>query len=576
MPRNFPVVLSAALLVSLLAATPLHAEPSAGERSTPDFGPNVFIFDPAQSTIQKTIDDVFATQERGQFNERRFAFLFKPGKYNLDLQVGFYTHVAGLGRSPDDVEIEGAVRSKAGWMRGNATCNFWRCAENLSVVPTIEGSADVWAVSQGTALRRVHIKGDLNLSDDGWSSGGFLADCAIDGAVDSGTQQQWLSRNSEWSSWHGGNWNMVFVGTTNPPAGAWPDRPYTVVDNTPIVREKPYLTIDEAGRYFVMVPKFEAGATRGTTWRAGPPSATPIPIEQFYLARPDRDDATSINAALAAGKNLLLTPGVYHLSSSIRVTRPNTIVLGLGYPTLVADGGTVAMSVADVDGVVICGILFEAGAAESPTLLQVGEPGSKSFHAKNPIFLYDIFCRAGGAAVGTATAFVTIDANNVVGDNFWLWRADHGSGAAWNANKNRNGLVVNGDDVTFYGLFVEHCQQYQTIWNGNGGRVYFYQSEMPYDPPSQAAWSHAPVRGFASYKVAEGVTTHEAWGLGVYCVFYRAPVIADTAIEAPTAPSVKFHHLITVRLSGRPNSGIGHVLNDQGDPVITAHEARLN
>ena len=103
----------------------------------------------------------------------------------------------------------------------------------------------------------------------------------------------------------------------------------------------------------------------------------------------------------------------------------------------------------------------------------------------------------------------------------------------WTANQNANGLVVNGNNVTFYGLFVEHCQEYQTMWNGNGGRVYFYQSEMPYDPPSVEAWRHGTINGFASYKVADSVTSHEAWGLGVYCVFYAAPIVAENAIETP-------------------------------------------
>jgi hypothetical protein len=162
-----------------------------------------------------------------------------------------------------------------------------------------------------------------------------------------------------------------------------------------------------------------------------------------------------------------------------------------------------------------------------------------------------------------------------VGDNFWLWRADHGKGAGWNSNKNRNGLIVNGNDVTLYGLFVEHCQEYQTIWNGNGGRVYFYQSEMPYDPPGHAAWSHGGIRGYASYKVGDAVTTHEAWGLGIYCVFTSAPVVADTAIETPDAPGIKMHHMITLRFGGKPGSGINHVINGNGTAVISAKEARV-
>ena len=268
-----------------------------------------------------------------------------------------------------------------------------------------------------------------------------------------------------------------------------------------------------------MVPSLATNGTRGITWSNGTTPGTPLPMDQFYLAHPETDNAASINAALKQGKNLLLTPGIYHLEDSIQVSRPDTVVLGLGYPTLVPDQGTPALTVSDVDGVKVGGILFQAGTNNSATLLQVGTPGSSASHAADPLFLYDIFCRVGGAAAGSATDMVTINCNNVVGDNFWLWRADHGRGVGWNLNKNVTGLTVNGNNVTLYGLFVEHCQGYQTVWNGNGGRVYFYQSEMPYDPPDQAAWRHGDVNGFASYKVADGVKTHEAWGLGVYTVF---------------------------------------------------------
>jgi hypothetical protein len=274
--------------------------------------------------------------------------------------------------------------------------------------------------------------------------------------------------------------------------------------------------------------------------------------------------------------NLIFTPGIYHLEGSIQITRPDTVVLGLGYPTLAPDKGTPAMEIADVDGVKVGGILFEAGPADSATLLQVGGRGSSASHAADPIFLYDIFCRVGGAATGTADGMVTINSSDVVGDNAWLWRADHGAGAGWNSNKNNNGLIVNGNNVTFYGLFVEHCQKYQTVWNGNGGRVYFYQSEMPYDPPSQDAWKHGDVNGYASYKVGDAVTNHEAWGLGIYCVFYDAPVVGDTAIEVPTAPGIKIHHMVTIRLNGRPGSGMNHVINGIGNAVISTQKAMVD
>jgi hypothetical protein len=542
----------------------------------PDFGPSVLVFDPSMPDIQQRIDAVFAKQERGEFASNRYAYLFKPGNYNLDVQIGFYMQAAGLGQSPDDVSITGAVRSKATWRRGNATVNFWRSVDNLSINPTLEHNTDVWAVSQGTAFRRVHVKGNLNLSDHGWSSGGFTADCKIDGQVDAGSQQQWLARNCNWAGWRGGDWNMVFVGDTNPPPGSWPDKPYTVIEKTPIIREEPYLVIDSAGQYSVMVPDLRLDGSPGITWAEKPTPAKAIPLDQFFLAHPDKDNAARINAALDLGKNILFTPGIYHLENSIRISRPDTIVFGLGYPTLVPDTGHPAIIVADVDGANLSGLLIEAGKVDSPTLLQIGDPGVSASHAADPIFLYDIFCRSGGAAPGNTHSFVTINSNNVVGDNFWLWRADHGKGAHWATNKTVNGLIVNGNDVTFYGLFVEHCQEYQTLWNGNGGRVYFYQSEMPYDPPSQDAWSHDKVRGYASYKVADTVTDHQAWGLGVYCVFYAAPVIADNAIETPQSPGVQMHHMVTLRFGGKAGSGISHVINNEGDPVITKHMAKVN
>jgi hypothetical protein len=546
------------------------------QATVPDFGPNVLIFDPSMTNIQSWLDAIFSRQERSEFGTNRYAVLFKPGHYDLDVRVGYYMQVLGLGKSPDDVAITGAVRSKAPWRNGNATINFWRAVENLSVTPTLDQQTNIWAVSQGTALRRVHVKGNLTFSDGGWSSGGFMADCKIDGRVNSGTQQQWLSRNDDWGGWTGGAWNMVFVGVVNPPAGAWSTEPYTVIAQTPLIREKPYLLIDGDGNYFVMVPNLETNGTQGITWSKGTTPGTRLPIDQFYLAHPETDDATSINAALKQGKNLLLTPGIYHLAGSLQVSRPDTVVLGLGYPTLVPDQGTPALTVSDVDGVKVGGILFQAGTNNSGTLLQIGTPGSSASHAADPLFFYDIFCRVGGAAGGNATDMVTLNCNNIVGDNFWLWRADHGRGVGWDINKNVTGLTVNGNNVTLYGLFVEHCQGYQTVWNGNGGRVYFYQSEMPYDPPSQAAWRHGDVDGFASYKVAEGVTTHEAWGLGVYSVFYAGGIFADNAIETPTVPGVKMHHMVTLRLGWRHDSGIRHVLNGTGGGAISNKQAALN
>jgi hypothetical protein len=421
----------------------------------------------------------------------------------------------------------------------------------------------VWAVSQGTSFRRVHVKGPLSLADGGFSSGGFVVDSLIDGQVNSGSQQQFFTRNTDWGSWTGGVWNMVFVGDGKPPLGAWPGSPYTVVTKTPVIREKPFLFIDTLGNYFVMVPGLRSD-TQGVSWAVGAPMGTPVSTDLFYVATAGKDTAATLNTALGQGKNLLFTPGIYHLASSLQVSRAGTIVMGLGLTTLVPDSGVPIMIVSDVDGVKVAGLIFDAGPTESPTLLQVGEPGAARDHSQDPTSLYDISCRVGGGSAGIATSCLTINSSNVIADNLWMWRADHGAGAGWNSNRSKNGLIVNGNGVTVYGLFVEHFQEYQTLWNGNGGRLYFYQSEFPYDPPSQSAWTHDGVNGYASYKVAGTVTTHEAWGLGMYCAF-RTAVATENAIETPTAAGVLVHHAMTSWLNGTAGSSITHIINGTGN-----------
>ena len=419
-----------------------------------------------------------------------------------------------------------------------------------------------WAVSQDTWLRRMHVKGSLNLSDTesgAYSSGGFLADSSVDNTVSSITQQQWLSRNDVWGSWSGQVWNMVFVGDSNPPSGTWPGSKYTIINKTPYIAEKPYLYLDSSGNYNVLVPALETNGASGTTWAGGPTPGVTLPISQFYLAQAGADTAATINAALAAGQNLILTPGIYNLAGSILVSRPDTIVMGLGYPTLLPAGGFPAMVVSDVNGVRVSGIIFDAGTTASPSLLEVGTSTSSVSHSTDPICLYDICSRVGGETAGTTTTCVTINANDVLGDNLWLWRADHGAGSspAWTGNPSNSGLVVNGNNVTIYGLFVEHHEQYQTLWNGNGGRVYFYQSELPYDAPSQSAWSHNGVNGYASYKVANTVTSHQAsTGSASMACSQAPPRNALTPSKHRPMPSRStLHDMITVYITGQSGSG---------------------
>jgi hypothetical protein len=287
------------------------------------------------------------------------------------------------------------------------------------------------------------------------------------------------------------------------------------------------------------------------------------PLSEFFIVKPGTSAAT-MNDALARNKSLVITPGVYHLDAPLRVTRRNTIVLGLGLATLVPDNGVSAITVDDVDGVTLAGLLIDAGPTNSPVLVQIGPSGSSARHSSNPTVLSDLFVRVGGAGIGKATSSLEINSSDVIGDHLWLWRADHGNGAGWASNTAANGLVVNGNGVTMYGLFVEHYQQYQVQWNGNGGRTYMFQNEMPYDVPNQAEWMSGTIRGFAAYRVDAAVRSHQAWGLGSYCFFNRNPtVVADHAFEVPVTPGVRLRNMVTVSLGGG-RGAILHVINETG------------
>jgi hypothetical protein len=529
-------------------------------------GANVIVFDPTMSaaSIQGKADTIFKQQESNQFGPQRYVLAFKPGTYNgLNIQVGFYTSVLGLGQNPGDVRINGDITVDAGWMAGNATQNFWRSVENIALYPV--SGADRWAVSQAAPFRRMDVHGDLNLAPNGygWASGGYIADSKISGVEQQYSQQQWFTRNSNIASNSNAVWNQVFMGTPGAPATSFPNPAYTTIGQTPTVREKPYL-YQTGGNYAVFVPNLRTNSA-GTSWPNTP--GTSIPLSQFYVAKPG-DSAATINQALTQGLNLIFQPGVYHVSQTINVTRANTVVLGLGYATIIPDNGVTPMQVADVDGVKIAGVLFDAGPTNSANLLVVGPNGSSANHAGNPTTIQDVFFRIGGSIAGKATNSLLVNSPNTIIDHIWAWRADHGNAGTfgWTVNTADSGLIVNGANVTAYGLFVEHYQKYEVVWNGNGGRTYFLQNEQPYDPPNNATW-RTGANGYSAYKVADSVTSHEAWGLGSYCFFQVNPAVhSNNGFEVPVNGGVKLHNIFTISLS---SGTIDHIVNNTG-PAATA------
>ena len=560
----------------------------------PDFGPNVKIFDPSMpiSQIQATVDAIANQQVPNQFGTQRYALLFMPGTYGsstnpLNFQVGYYTMVAGLGLSPSDVVINGSidVYNQCDGSFCVALTNFWRSLSNLTINVTNPSfgchTGEFWAVSQAAPMRRVHISGLTTLMDyctgPSFASGGFIADSEIDNSVINGSQQQWLVRNSKLGGWSNGVWNQVFSGVLGAPAQNFPPtapnrNPYTTLATSPVTREEPFLYVDSAGNFNVFVPALQTNSS-GTTWASGRAPGSSIPITDFFIAKPT-DNLGAINSALAQGKHLILTPGIYSPAGPIHVLRRDTVVLGLGFPTLVPKQGHISMSFADVPGVKLSGLLLDAGTVSSPVLLQVGTPNAHKSDPNDPTLLSDVFFRIGGATPGKATVSLVVNSDNVILDDIWAWRADHGNGVGWTGNTADTGVIVNGDNVTAYGLFVEHYQKYEVMWNGNGGTDIFFQNEMPYDPPSQADWMEAPgVDGWAAFKVANTVTSFKGYGMGSYSFFNQGVAIyAANAFEVPDSlPAARLNDLLTVCLSGKVNGGIKHVINGIGGPSTGAN-----
>jgi hypothetical protein len=169
-----------------------------------------------------------------------------------------------------------------------------------------------------------------------------------------------------------------------------------------------------------------------------------------------------------------------------------------------------------------------------------------------------------------------IDADDVLIDHAWVWRADHGiegftAGAVgdtdrWNTNIGRVGLIVDGDRVSATGLFVEHYQEYNTIWNGEDGHIVLYQNELPYDPPTQAAWTQPDgTLGWAGLKIGDDVQSHQLFGGGVYVFNRNNPSITtESGFEVPERAGVRLHHVLTVNLEA---GSIEHVVNDTGARV---------
>mmetsp|Transcript_10211 Transcript_10211/g.27114 ORF Transcript_10211/g.27114 Transcript_10211/m.27114 type:complete len:596 (+) Transcript_10211:167-1954(+) len=542
--------------------THAHQQPNP-----PVFPESVVVFAPDDRNITETMaarSEVLNDRARGHFSSERLAFLFRPGRYDVEAKIGYYTSVSGLGASPDDVVFAGARGLYVDAMdpqQAGSLDTFWRSGDNFRH----EASTGFrWAVSQAAPLRRIHAARDLELFDPtaqvNYASGGYLGNSIVEGNLVLGSQQQWISRNVQMNGATGGAWSNVYVGCAGgvpEPSAAGAEPRVSVVDQAPVVAAKPYLMIDEAtGKYSLRVPlvaKDVVGAALDAPFRE-------IPFEGVFVADASRHGAREINEALRAGLDVVLAPGIFQLDDSIRMARPGAVVMGLGFSTLVAPASGAPCVIAhDTGGMRLASVVLQASevpAEVKSLLLRWGGDGSES----DPSVLSDVFCRVGGpgSLKVRASVMVHVAASHVILDNLWLWRADHAELASGEQPRPgeqyhlvvpgecavKNGLVVDGDDVTAYGLAVEHTDQDQVVWRGERGRTYFYQCELPYDV-NQTMFGD---QGYTGYRVDAAVKKHKGEALGIYSFFRDYPCLVQAAIVAPDTAT--FMNAFTKKLRG--------------------------
>lgn len=550
----------------------------------PLFGPNVHVYKPTDNmdSIHADVERIHERLFKQDFSRERYALLFMPGDYREAglLKIPFYVHVAGLGRTPLEVQVSN-IHTPPHLPDGNCTCTFWRSVENLSVIGKAtydEEETFKWSVSQAAPIRRVYSERTVRHQWlKGWVSGGFTADCWFVAPAGSDHQQQWYTRNTRLEQGRGEfkemKYNYVFQGVElgdNVDRSTYTDNwdkggNVTFLPQTPVIREKPFLFVGEDGRYKVFRPALRRDAV-GLSWskdRIGDGDVIDLQ-EAFFLVKPGTS-ASEINRQLSEGKHLMFLPGIFTLEEPLRISRPGTIVMGLGWSTIVP-GETnpeAAIIVEDVDGVSVCSLLFDAHFS-SRALLSV--KGGKR-HRSNPTLLADLFFRVGGFRPSPVhvDCALEIGQSDVIGDHFWIWRADHGvhGSVGWNVNTAPVGLHVTGDYVTIYGLFNEHFQEYQALWEGEYGRTFFYQCETPYDAPSQDAYmSHdGTVQGFAAYKVGDKIRHHEATGFGIYDVLFYSEIRIESSVEVPERKGIKLRHICNNSLSNPGPRGFGYIVN---------------
>lgn len=516
-----------------------------------------------------------AFTREAEFSDDRRAILFKPGNYeDCEFELGYYQQMVGMGAAATGVHFHRSdKRSGEDFCHSGphvfdlyptrpecssrrcALDSFWRSAENFHA-DSVE-----WFVSQAAPLRRIRVDNLLKLANVGpaWASGGFLANAEV-GSIDYGTQQQYFVRNTKMTNIVGGDpFNAVYSGCKgNPDEG----NPKVSVETTPRIRvEKPFIVCGkDNNNYELHVPAPTKNATEGPNLDAvgnnQVRSFANVKVVNPTLTDNNQsrvDKTRELQDVLDAGHDLIIAPGIYYLTASLIVnkgggttdTYKNQVILGLGMATLVAplDGSPCIKVEAHSEGIRIAALILQGSVIskyEGSTLLEFGTRGvNGDGTSDNPGAIFDIFTRVGKFSASSSRdvsveTMIVIYSSHVVGDNLWLWRADHDKDLLMGQNhegKVDTALHVYGDNVTMYGLFGEHTLKDITIWEGEYGQTQFYQSELNYNIPRN---DPEAAKASVGYRVGPNVQHHFGSGVGVYsCHMHGYEVDVPFGIQIP-------------------------------------------
>ncbi|MDC0535540.1 glycoside hydrolase family 55 protein, partial [Francisellaceae bacterium] len=588
--------------------------------------------------------------QTGHWTSSRYAVLVEPGNYAMSspFKLNYYTEIMGVDNdranvvlSPGinalnecDVSDPNNIPEKCETL--GALNNFWRSMSSMTYdVPFSNNNGQLRvAISQASPLRNLHIKnGTLVLCDwdtqlknpgtqyaykpCGNASGGFLSESVVDGHIIGGAQQQFNFFNVWAEVVQSDLWNT----TIHNESGEFPPFIGEMEDSNQIVNPWLMAPLTQVSQDEAVNMKKPRLVKDNNQWKVKQGDSSDSLNDYVLLTMPEgqdvvtvsANDVATINQALSNGKKgLVVMPGIYQIQDKIQVPN-NKTVLGIGIPSLVCDNPSGCMQTGS-DGVRIAGVTFEAGSQNSKddrnnVLLTVGEIGQGS--VTNPTVLQDANCRIARVFENQDSpevfACIEVNANNVIGQNLWLWRADHDYVTwenthevttayhhlvDWDKDYGQHGLIVNGDNVHMNGLFVEHFNNYQTVWNGKNGRINFYQSEIPYLTPQgngdgvKGVTCNAPGESGKNYEacpslyITENATGFKGQGMGIYSYFpgeYKVglddfgaplktqkPVRAEAAIRYD-ADDAEFKHVTLRWLDGHINSGINAITEHDGE-----------